>query len=366
MLTMPGDRRGRTPGTEHRTRVVFGNAMKPNHKVERISDAYFVKAQTTVRAAGRNPRVLYQVFQRGESLLCGMKYVLPLLKQAAGAEILGLEDGDEIAPLESVLHITGSVEELLPYETVYLGLLARMTRVATNVRAAVKAANGKPVLFFPARFDAPEVQEYDGYAAWIGGAAGASTEAGAKAFQSPAVGTMPHALIAAFAGNTVHATIALAERFPSEPIWSLVDFENDSARTSVEVFRAFRDRGLKLTGVRLDTSQSLVDEGLRRMGMQENGVTASLVRLVRKALDEAGGHEVKIAVSGGFTPEKIARFEAERVPVDVYALGESLLRGSVPFTSDIIGYYDGENRFHPCAKMGREYRSNPRLRKLAG
>ena len=90
----------------------------------------------------------------------------------------------------------------------------------------------------------------------IGGAAGASTAAGATAYGKPAVGTLPHALIAAFDGDTVRATLALAEACPNEPIWSLIDFENDSARTAVEVFRAFRERDLKLSGVRLDTSQS--------------------------------------------------------------------------------------------------------------
>ena len=331
--------------------------------LDRFTDRYFLNAQAACRHTGVNPRVLYQVFQRHDAVLCGMKYVRRLLEPLSGAvEIDALEDGDSIEPLEAVMHMAGPIVELLPYETLYLGLLSRMTRVATNVRAAVREANRKPVFFFPARFDAPEVQEYDGYASMIGGAAGASTAAGATAYGKPAVGTLPHALIAAFDGDTVRATLALAEACPNEPIWSLIDFENDSARTAVEVFRAFRERDLKLSGVRLDTSQSLIDKGLERAGIHEHGVTPALARLVRGALNEAGGHDVRIAVSGGFSAEKIRAFEQAHAPVDVYAIGEAFFSGSVPFTSDIVGLWrDGQ--FIPCAKQGREFRENPRLKR---
>jgi nicotinate phosphoribosyltransferase len=38
-------------------------------------------------------------------------------------------------------------------ETVYLGCLSRRSLVMRNVRDAVAAAQGKPILFFPARHD---------------------------------------------------------------------------------------------------------------------------------------------------------------------------------------------------------------------
>ncbi|HEX6880079.1 MAG TPA: hypothetical protein VF135_06925, partial [Terriglobales bacterium] len=241
--------------------------------LERHTDHYFINSRLACKHAGVHRLVMYQVFQRGHVLLCGMKFVLELLRPLEGRiEVFALKDGDRVSPQETVMHIVGPVDDLLEFETVYLGMLARMTRVATNVREAVEAAVGKPLLFFPARFDVPEVQEYDGYAAFIGGASGASTQAEADAFDSKAVGTMPHALIAAFKGDTVAAGIALAEALPNEPLWALVDFVNDSARTAVELFLALRERGHKLTGVRLDTSHDLVDESLRRIGIDSHGV----------------------------------------------------------------------------------------------
>jgi nicotinate phosphoribosyltransferase len=334
------------------------------NEIPRYTDSYFTRARLTCAHAGNNRRVMYQVFQRGEAVLCGIKRAMELLQQTgAEVEVQGLADGDRIVPLESVLHLHGPIQELVELETVYLGLLSRMTRVATNVRALVGAASGKPVLFFPARFDAPEVQEYDGYAAKVGGAMGASTPAGAAAFDAAAVGTMPHALIAAFKGDTVAATLALAEATPDQPIWALVDFENDSARTAVEAYKALKERGLALAGVRLDTAAGLVDQGVEQAGHKLTGVNPVLVDIVRRRLDEAGGKDVKIAVSGGFNPERIREFERAGARVDAYGVGENALQGSTPFTSDVVGYYEN-GRFIPCAKVGREYRPNRRMKKL--
>src|SRR5437868_1040750 len=225
-------------------------------QIAHYTDHYFLNARDACAHSNHNPRVLYQVFQRNDALLCGMKFVLQLFAAASrDVQILGLRDGDRITPLEPVMHITGPAQELFAFETIYLGLLARMTKIATNVRAAVDAANGKPVLFFAARFDVLDAQPYDGYAAGIGGAAGCSTAAEAEPIGGDPVGTIPHALIAAFRGNTAEATLAIKMARPGQPVWTLVDFENDSAKTAIEVFRAFQQHGLKLDGVRLDTSQ---------------------------------------------------------------------------------------------------------------
>jgi nicotinate phosphoribosyltransferase len=329
-----------------------------------FTDRYFTNSRKASEHQGYTPLVLYQVFQRHDAILCGVKYVLQLFS-AFGDEVqlYGLEDGNSIASSESVLHIIGPCDKLFELETIYLGLLARMTRVATAVRRAVEVANGKPILFFPARFDVPEVQEYDGYAAKIGGAIGASTEEQAASFPNKALGTMPHALIAAYKGDTAAAALALSDACPNEPIWALVDFTNDSPAEAVRTFKAFKERGKKLTGVRVDTSQDLVDQSLQRKGLDLHGVVPELVRELRRQLDDVGGQEVKITVSGGFTPEKIQAFEEARLPVDVYAVGEYFLKGSNAFTSDIVAYYEGEQRIL-CAKVGREFKDNPRFKRL--
>ena len=107
-------------------------------------------------------------------------------------------------------------------------MLSRRTRIATNARAIVDAAGGKEVLFFPARFDHHQVQTGDGYAAYISGALGVSTDANAEWWGSRGMGTVPHALIAAYGGDTVLATKKFAQYIdPTFNVISLVDFDND-------------------------------------------------------------------------------------------------------------------------------------------
>jgi nicotinate phosphoribosyltransferase len=211
-------------------------------------------------------------------------------------------------------------------------------------------------MFFPARHDHWLVQTGDGWAAHVAGAIGVSTDAGASWWGGRGIGTVPHGLIAAYGGDTVLAARKYAEQFgDSQNVTVLVDFENDSVRTAIDVAEALGD---DLWGVRLDTSDRLADRALRERYGDEApcGVAPELVQLVREELDARGHHRVRIVVSGGFTADRISAFERADVPVDAYGVGSSLLRGSNDYTADVV-MVDGR----PCAKVGREHRPNPRL-----
>lgn len=350
--------------------------------VERIrdgyySDAYFNGAKRVLEAKGLHPRVTMQVFQKHEgSVLGGMDEALAILRLCSGGYVgegperrwrsgwddlvvHALHDGDELAPWETVLTIEGDYSVFAHLETVYLGALTRRTLVGTNVRRVVEAARGKPILFFPARFDHYRVQTGDGYAAHVAGAIGVSTDAQASWWGGKGIGTVPHALIAAFDGDTVAATRAFADLYyPEINITALVDFDNDCVATSLACARGLRER---LWGVRLDTSETMVDCSLwDAMGdFRPNGVAPRLVHAVRDALDGEGFEGVHIVVSGGFDADRIRRFEDAGVPADAYGVGSSLLRGNTDFTADVV-LLDGE----PCAKAGRRYRPSPRLERV--
>jgi nicotinate phosphoribosyltransferase len=242
-----------------------------------------------------------------------------------------------------------------------LGTLARRTLITTNTVHVLQAANGKPIIFMPARHDHHRVQTGDGYAAYVAGQIvgaeiGVTTDEQASWWGGTGIGTVPHALIAAYGGDTVLAARKFAEWAPDDMhVTVLVDFENDSVRTALEVADALGER---LWGVRLDTSENLVDRSLwEEMGdFRPTGVNERLVEKVRNALDDAGRTGVRIVASGGFTVEKIRSFEEKGVPVDAYGVGSSLIRGSNDFTGDIV-LTDGK----PAAKFGRRHRENPRL-----
>jgi nicotinate phosphoribosyltransferase len=346
--------------------------------VERIregyySDAYFNFTKQLLEEDGHCPRVTMQVFQKEHSILGGVDEAIAVLKLCAGRhtpdggwangwddlEVHALYEGDEIEPFETVMTIEGDYTLFAHLETVYLGSLARRSLIMRNVRDVVEAAHGKQILFMPARHDHWLVQTGDGWAAHVAGAIGVSTDAQASWWGGRGIGTVPHGLIAAFGGDTVAAAKAFAERYSGEMnVTVLVDFDNDSVNTAIAVADALGDR---LWGVRLDTSERLVDRSLwQDMGdFRPTGVNEVLVRKVRRALDDAGHERVRIVVSGGFTADRIQEFERLGVPVDSYGIGSSLLRGSNDFTADVV-LVDGR----PCAKVGRGYRPNPRLERV--
>jgi nicotinate phosphoribosyltransferase len=329
------------------------------------TDAYFNHARATLLEDGRRPRVVMQVFQKRDAFLGGIDEAIAILKLCSeewdDLTIHALYDGDRVEPYESVLTIEGDYTSFAHLETLYLGVLARRTLITTNVVRVLEAANGKPIIFMPARHDHHRVQTGDGYAAHVAGQVlgapiGVTSDAQASWWGGKGVGTVPHALISAYGGNTVLAATKFAEWAPDDlNVVVLVDFENDSVATSLEVARAL---GPRLWGVRLDTSEALVDRSLwDELGdFKPTGVNERLVRKVRDALDRDGFERVKIVVSGGFDAERIREFEQRGVPVDSYGVGSALIRGENDFTADIV-MTDGR----PAAKAGRRYRPSERL-----
>lgn len=349
------------------------------------SDQYFNYTKALIEDSGRNPHVTMQVFQKKEGVLGGIDEAIAILKTCSGFAqkapydptdidwqptkwingwdqlvVHALEEGDRIHPYEPVMYIRGPYSLFAHLETVYLGVLARRTMIASNVSRVIEAANGKPIWYFPARHDHWVVQTGDGYAAHKAGVAGVSSDAQANWWGGKGMGTVPHALIAAYNGDTAVAAAEFARKYGNQMNVSvLVDFDNDCARTAIEVADYLKERDLPLWGVRLDTSESLVDQGLwLKMGQfKPTGVNPELVRHVRQRLDRHGHEDVKIIVSGGFNAEKIAAFEKDGLPVDAYGVGASLIHGDYAFTADIV-----EVNGYPCAKVGRKFIDNPRVK----
>jgi nicotinate phosphoribosyltransferase len=399
------------PG-DFETRLPFHTFDLPVQEIRRgyRSDVYFWREKLILERDRHNPSVTMQLFQKKHAVLCGVDEAIAVLRMGTGhytdlnkahqlfdqlmkvkmdlrksrysdeelfisrmqerlkvedeldstwvsefdqLKITALQDGDELESYETVMHIEGPAASFAHLETVYLGVLARRTKVATNVRQCVQAAQGKPILFFGARFDHFSVQGGDGYAASIGGAEAVSTDAGAEWWGSRGIGTIPHALIACYRGDTALATYKFYEHIAKGTdirVIALVDYENDCVRTSLEVARELKDI---LWAVRLDNAATMVDRSLWNEMMQfdPRGVNARLVEKVRDALDREGFSHVQIIVSGGFNPEKIASFEKQKAPVDIYAVGSFLLTGMYDFTADIV-MVEGE----PESKTGRTYR----------
>ncbi|MBX3035793.1 MAG: nicotinate phosphoribosyltransferase [Anaerolineales bacterium] len=319
-------------------------------------------------------------------------------------------DGDP-TKVQPVIKVRGRYRDFALLETPTLGILTRSSRVATNVYETLVASRGKPVLFFPARFDMHEVQAADGYAYNIAVqrfnldkesdlGPFVSTDAQGDWWGGAGGGTVAHAAIASFLGDTAEAMMQFANIQPARiPRIALVDFNNDSVRDTLRVldslfakYKELIDAGSEeeakkyiLYGVRLDTSGSLRDVSVQPLGdvALDLGVNPRLVFNVRQAIDNAWEswnlpeawkeaareycRNVKIVVSGGFNPEKIRKFEKLEVPVDIYAVGSYLFNNSdatsTDYTSDVVRVkIHGE--WIDMAKVGRKVGENENLERV--
>ncbi|MDQ3458029.1 MAG: nicotinate phosphoribosyltransferase [Deinococcota bacterium] len=407
------------------------------------SDKYFNNILRTLEGSRQDGEALIPGYRPGEavvemqfftrrrprSLAVGVDKALAILKEATGCqqdgtfvsrwealEVEAVHDGSWLhydgEPMEvpPALKVRGRYADFAVLETPILGILSRGTRIATNVYEVLKAARGKPVLFFPARFDAHEIQAADGYAYQIaveryrhdfgrGPDALVSTDAQGDWWGGAGGGTVAHALIAAYLGDTAAAMLAYARFVPPEvPRIALVDFNNDCVGDSLAVAETLWDEfahhyaagsrseaeRYRLHGVRPDTAGSLRDESVTPLGdpKLDFGVNPRLVFNLRRALDEAplrwrvpSGLEevaqsyargVKIVATGGFSAERIAQFEGLKVPVDAYGVGSSLFSNSNKegtnndFTADVVrAKINGGWR--NVAKVGRQPNDNPQL-----
>src|SRR5256885_8751964 len=247
-----------------------------------------------------------QVFQKKDFYFGGMDEAIAILKLCSedwdDLAVHALYDGDRVEPYETVMTIEGDYTSFAHLETLYLGVLARRTLITTNPVRVLEAANGKPIIFMPARHDHHRVQTADGSAAYVAGRivgapVGVTTDEQASWWGGRGIGTVPHSLIASYGGNTVRAATKFAEWASDDiNITVLVDFENHSVETALEVARAL---GARLWGVRLDTSESLVDRSLwHEMGdFKPTGVNERLVRQGRDAPDRGGVEQVTIVPS---------------------------------------------------------------------
>ena len=300
------------------------------------TDAYFDRTETTLRHAGRNPRVVAEVtadqFPDGDfELLAGVKDAAALLE---GRDV----DVDAIPPGRlfdggPVMRIEGDYLEFARLETSLLGFLSHASGVATAALDVRRAAPESTVLSFGARHVHPSVAAMIERGALVAGLDGFSHVAAGEVLGREAGGTMPHALLICFGrGNQEQAWRAFDEAVDEDvPRVALCDTYSDEADEALRAAEALGDR---LDSVRLDTT------GSRR------GDFRHILREVRWTLDAHGHEDVDIFASGGLGPAELREL---RDVADGFGVGGYVSNADpVDFALDIVEV-DGE----PAAKRGK-------------
>ncbi len=233
-------------------------------------------------------------------------------------EFQAIAEGEVAFPNEPLLRITAPFPEALIIESGLLRSIGISTLIATKAARLTLAAQGRTVADFAfRRAHEPFLAARSGY---IGGCASTSFVAAAREYDIPGSGTIPHALVQAYA-DELTAFRAVAAALPE---YSLLLDTYDVAQGLENAIVASREArenlGHRMTAVRLDSGDLEADS-----------------RLCRARLDEAGLHDVRVLASGDIDEYKIERFVRNGAPIAGYGVGGNLGVGLGTVESGAVG-----------------------------
>src|SRR5215212_8353330 len=233
-------------------------------------------------------------------------------------EILAMPEGTVAFANEPLLRVTAPFREALLLESGLLRAIGVSTLIATKAARLVDAAAGREVADFGFR------RAHDPYlvarAAFIGGCVSTSFVAGAKVFDLPTGGTIPHALVQVFATEE-EAFRAVAENLDHYSVLLDTYDVHTAIEIAVAVALDARSRlGHEMVAVRLDSGDLLADS-----------------KHVRRVLDEAGLRETGVLVSGDIDEFRINDLLRAGAPIAGFGVGGNLAVGLGTAASGRVG-----------------------------
>ncbi|QYX75239.1 nicotinate phosphoribosyltransferase [Streptomyces akebiae] len=230
----------------------------------------------------------------------------PLLGLEFTGRVRAVPEGRVVFAGEPLLEVTASLPEAQLVETYLLNQLSHQTTIASKAARCVLAAAGRPLVDFSLRrTHGPQAGFQAARLGALAGFAGTSNVAAATALGIPAVGTMAHSFVEAFASEE-DAFRAFARAHPG-PVTLLVDTYDTEEGVRVAA-RVLHDLDLAAgapgCAVRLDS-----------------GDLGDLAVRARSILDDAGLSGVRIVVSGGLDEYAVDELVRSGAPIDTYAVG---------------------------------------------
>ena len=250
-------------------------------------------------------------------------------------DVDAMPEGTAFFPNEPVVRVTAPLPEAQLIESRLINLIHFQTLIASTAARMVLAAPGKQLVDFGfRRAHGAEAGLLAARASYLAGFAGTATVAAHREFSVPVFGTMAHSFIQA------HDDEATAfERFARvrpAALTLLID-TYDTQRAAGIVARLapkLAAEHIVIAAVRLDS-----------------GDLATHARAVRRILDDAGLHKVRIFASGGLNDRALLQLHRSAAPIDGFGVGTSLTTSSDAPALD-------------CAYKLQEYAGRPR-RKLS-
>ena len=268
-------------------------------------------------------------------------------------DVYAMEEGTCIFPQEPLLRIHGNLIETQLIEGLILNIINFQSLIATKTARIWLASKGGLIMEFGLRrAQGPDGALSASRAAYIGGASSTSNTLAGRIFGIPVSGTMAHSWIMAF-DSEEEAFARYADLYP------------DTTALLIDTYNTMK------SGVpnAIKTGQKMKNLGKPLAVRLDSGDMQYLSNKVRRALDEAGLPEVKIAVSNELDEEIIEHLVAAKSPIDLWGVGTRLVTGGTD--SSFTGVYKLAARekngvFQPTMKVSDnpEKSTNPGIKQV--
>ena len=242
-------------------------------------------------------------------------------------DVYGYLEGEVFTSLSPILRIEGRFSDLI-LETLVLSILNYDSGVATKAMRVVHAASGHRLIEMGTRRTNEVAAVAAARAAYVAGFDATSNLAAGMMYGVPTAGTAAHAFVLAHRSEREAFEAQVAAQGPGTTL--LVDTFDVEAGTELALDVA----GVNLGAIRIDS-----------------GDVASSSRRSRKLLDQRGGTNVKITVTGDLDEFVIAELLANDAPIDSFGVGTKLVTGYMPpgFVFKLVAIEDGTS-MRPVAK----------------
>ena len=222
-------------------------------------------------------------------------------------DIEAVAEGEIVFPYEPLVRVTGPIMECQILETALLNCVNFETLIATKAARVCMAAEAPVAEFGLRRAQGAAGGVWASRAAVVGGCASTSNVLAGKLFDLPVSGTHAHSWVMSFP-DELSAFRAYAKAFPTNCVL-LVDTYDvaQGIKNAITVGLEMRERGEKLTGIRIDS-----------------GDLSWLAKMARTMLDEAGLTDCGIVLSNDLDEYTIRSIRDEGAQVMSWGVGTKL------------------------------------------
>ena len=222
-------------------------------------------------------------------------------------DIEAVAESEIVFPYEPLVRVTGPIMECQILETALLNCVNFETLIATKAARVCMAAEAPVAEFGLRRAQGAAGGVWASRAAVVGGCASTSNVLAGKLFDLPVSGTHAHSWVMSFP-DELSAFRAYAKAFPTNCVL-LVDTYDvaQGIKNAITVGLEMRERGEKLTGIRIDS-----------------GDLSWLAKMARTMLDEAGLTDCGIVLSNDLDEYTIRSIRDEGAQVMSWGVGTKL------------------------------------------